>query len=275
MHEISDEQLMAYADGELADAESRLVETYLSEHPDGNRRLDVFIQTRNELRTVFSQPLYEPVPDRLLHAVLHAPMSTSGVKPRQTLAKSWNLSSFLETLWTPLRPVPLAAAFGVALTLGSVAGWTWHSMTARSDGAGQLVAVNGGRVIASGALQRSLETAQSGSTVALQAGGERLVMTPVATFERQGGGHCRQYELQPTVGQKTSGIGCRNSSGEWLLELQVVGGAVANASDRVVPAGRSSSPLLEGFVDRTIKGDVLGRADELDLIKQKWRLTSP
>ena len=69
MAKVSDEMLMAYADGELALTERSEVETAIVSNPDLRSRLSVFERTKNELSGLYDEPMKRPVPDRLVDAV--------------------------------------------------------------------------------------------------------------------------------------------------------------------------------------------------------------
>ncbi len=80
---ISDEQLMAYVDGEL-DADARAqIEAAMVSDAELARRVARQQRLREKLRAAFDEVLREPVPDRLLAAARNAPGAASRArKPR-------------------------------------------------------------------------------------------------------------------------------------------------------------------------------------------------
>ena len=65
---ISDETLMAYADGELDSAARASVEAAMQEDPEIGRRVARHRALREAMQGAFSTVLNEPVPDRLIQA---------------------------------------------------------------------------------------------------------------------------------------------------------------------------------------------------------------
>jgi anti-sigma factor RsiW len=79
----SDEQLSAFVDGELPEAECAQVEGWLQAHPDAAARVSQWAQDREALRGLFAAAADEAVPPALLAAVWRGP----GL-PRWALAAS-------------------------------------------------------------------------------------------------------------------------------------------------------------------------------------------
>lgn len=73
---VSDEMIMALADGELSPALARQVETAIRADAEMRRKYEMFRDVRALLVHAFDGIQDEPVPDRLRAAVLaHAPSS--------------------------------------------------------------------------------------------------------------------------------------------------------------------------------------------------------
>ena len=77
MANLSDETLMAFADGELAPGERARVEAALVADATGRARLEIFIVTGRSLADQFRKPLIEPVPRRLVDLVLDRSVETA------------------------------------------------------------------------------------------------------------------------------------------------------------------------------------------------------
>ena len=99
-HDISEADLQAYADGELAEDRRVAVAGWLAAHPDDAERIESYRRLADELRASYGGVLDEPVPERLRHAVR--------ALPARRLA------------W-----LGIWVALGVAL--GAVAGWQLHA----------------------------------------------------------------------------------------------------------------------------------------------------
>ena len=69
MSQISDEMIMAYADGELGDDDRRAVETYLAGNPAAAARLRAFEVSGRSLARLYDDAMRQPVPDRLIQSV--------------------------------------------------------------------------------------------------------------------------------------------------------------------------------------------------------------
>ncbi len=129
---ISDDILMAFADGELDEATRQMVEAAERDDPEVRRRIAAHRQLRARLQTAFAETLDEPVPERLLAAVRkpNSPVATvatvirladqraakSGVAPRKISIGGWPAFG------------SLAASILLGLGVG-YAVWAWSRRT--------------------------------------------------------------------------------------------------------------------------------------------------
>jgi anti-sigma factor RsiW len=67
INKISESELHAYIDGELAPARQREIEAHLASNPELTERLDAYRRHEDALRARFDSVVSETVPDRLLH----------------------------------------------------------------------------------------------------------------------------------------------------------------------------------------------------------------
>ena len=255
MKEISDELLMAYADGELSLDEHQRVDAYLAINADGQTRVDAFVKSGRVLAQLFDQPMREPVPARLLETVL-GPFELNNSNRASTIVPFpgrprplLNKMPFADLAW------PAVAACG--LIVAGAIGWSF-SLTPAQPTAGTM---------ASNDLQRVLEGTPSGTTQRLGT----IAVKPLLTFLSQTGSFCRQYDVEDSSGQKNTGIGCRQKTGDWRIELETASGSAGNSRGAIAPAGRPPSPAIDAAVDRLIKGDVLGPQEEASLITKRWK----
>ena len=125
---ISDEQVMAYVDGEL-DAQTRNeVERAMESDPEVARRVERQRELRNKLRAAFNDVLNEPVPDRLVSAARNAPVvSASEHRNVADLAEVRDRKAGLghaARRWS----WPEWSAIAASLVLGAfIAQLLWHS----------------------------------------------------------------------------------------------------------------------------------------------------
>lgn len=90
--EVSDDMLMALADGELHGADADRLRTLVQADPDLAARYAVFTRTRRLMQGAFPP---EPVPDRLIAAVLQGDTAQANVTPfrkRQWAAPGWGMA---------------------------------------------------------------------------------------------------------------------------------------------------------------------------------------
>jgi anti-sigma factor RsiW len=118
---ISDETLMAYADGELDAATRATVEAAMRENPEIGRRVAHHRALRDAMRGAFSAVLDEPVPERLIAAargrtgaakaaVVDLSIAREAARRKVTAAPRW-------------QPAAMAASLLLGLGLGFLA---WH-----------------------------------------------------------------------------------------------------------------------------------------------------
>ncbi len=274
MSEITDELLMAYADGELDGAEQRRIELYLANDPASAQRLAMFTQTGRDLGRLFDQPMREAIPERLLQTVL----GPSGQSATATMKLAPRQPGFLTALIEAFFPVHTgwqsAAAMTALVVVGGAAGWTLNNTHGNQSASSSLATLVDGALVAGRDIGRVLDGAPSKTVNAIGQQAAGITVTPSLSFQSVSGSYCRQYELSNMSGSLFSGVGCRTDSGEWRIEVHSQVSVAPRAEQKgIAPAGRRSSPVVESAVDRMIKGDALGSAAERALIDNKWRST--
>jgi hypothetical protein len=262
--QLTDETLMAYADGELDAVQRAEVETALAADPRLRERVNRFAATGKSLAKLFEKPFNEPVPPHIVGMIMHDQRL-----PQPRAGGVSVLGGFVNTV-KALFPTPAGSAifaWSVALLLGG-AGAVWY-VTQTTDAIEELVTLDQGEIFARGPLKHALETAPSGSLVALGSGKSALSMTAVLTFKNQQQAFCRQYGVTTPKGDY-AGVACRQTDGEWRIEVHTTAAPQSHSGDRVVPAGKAASSV-EDAVTKVIEGDALGSEDEQTLILKQWR----
>lgn len=257
---IPDERLMAYADGELAPAEREAVERALAADPALAARLRQHQALRTQLEQAFAAELNEPVPERLTRAVSSGPAPAKAAAPVVSLA-AHRLARGPDAAppaprggWTWAHWGGLAASLAFGVLVGRFSGPGAPGV----DGGGAL-AMQGSRLIASGALQAALD----GASAAAPASSSSTVAVQLSFVDRRNS-YCRTFS---TTGQ--AGLACREGDA-WALQLLVdAPRGPTDGAMRQAASGLPTTVLAE--VDRRIDGPVLDAAGERDAIARGWR----
>lgn len=246
---VSDETLMAYADGELDSHSAELLVQRLDGDAELRRRLDMFQSTRNAVRDAFGGVLDEPVPDRL-PAAIAARAASAEEQPRTV---------------TPFRrPAPKPEA------------GRWHGARGwRVAMAASLVGLLcGGIGYGLGSLSQPVEMAESGEPAGLAlpadildglASGERreiasgFAVEPVATFRDRNDRLCREVEMTPSGAAAMITIHCRTDD-RWTVRFAMETGG----GEGYQPA--SSLAALDGYLDAIGAGAPMSPEEEMSAL---------
>ncbi|MGV3770531.1 MAG: anti-sigma factor family protein [Sphingobium phenoxybenzoativorans] len=229
MSAVSEDMLVAYADGELDEVNRRRVERAIADDDALAERLAAHVALRERLSGHFAPVAQEAVPDRF-RALL---------EPQGAADNVVSLSDVREKgsgrLWTSWG---MGAAIAASLVLGLGLG---RSM----NGEAGPVGVSGGKMVAQGSLAKALDTqlasAQGGSDVRIG-----------LSFRAKDGGWCRSFE-----GAAVAGVACRDGGG-WRLE-QAVPGSGAAGDYRQASSGDAR---VSATVEALIAGDPADAAGE-------------
>ncbi len=270
---ITEEQIVAYVDGELADAEARRVAASIAADPALAASAEEYRGIREMLSGAYAPVAAEPVPARFLDTVaaaasnivrlpLKAFSKTADAQPRASFAK-----------WTmPIWAVPLAAT----LLVGFLAGQFWLGGGSFSptpaNPAGYVTAADGS-LVAQAHLASALNNQLSGSGMT---GGETPAAAVALTFRSRDGNLCRVFNLRDTGAAPMAGVACRGNA-VWrvtALAPMVTGGVTggpAMAGD-YQPAGAVALPAaVNAAIADSISGDPLGADQEAEALANGWR----
>ncbi|MEQ1652446.1 MAG: hypothetical protein ABL897_08160 [Hyphomicrobium sp.] len=275
MSEVSDELLMSYADGELTGEDHARVAAYLVQSAEGAQRLAVFAATGKKLSGLFDQPMQEPVPPRLIAAVMggvggrvaEVPMPRAdiirldaGRRVRPVLSRSnWMLAAACVTL--------VVAGAGVLSLLDQN----------RISPAGEFAVVRttDGKIIASEQLARALEATPTGAVAASDIDGSASSIEPVFTFATASKDFCRQYVIERADAPSFGGVACREGKHQWRVEAHAAFAAKQSGSSAIRPAGKAVPEEIDAAVNRLISGDVLSTDAEATLLSSGWTEQAP
>jgi hypothetical protein len=253
---ISDETLMAYADGELDAAEKAAVESAMREDPQIEKRLAQHRALRERVQTAYSAELSEAVPERLLTAARGA-ARTQGSKvvsleeARAAMKRNASRARPPRPQWRTAGTI--AASVIVGVTLG-------FFMWGRTDS--PLVRSAGGALVARGQLARALSeqlAAEQTRTSAVQIG---------LSFLAKSGDYCRTFAFSGAV--SPSGLACRHGE-EWQVQSLGQGPARAAGDPEYRTAGSAMSASILKVVEGQIAGEPLDQAAERAARQRGWK----
>jgi hypothetical protein len=207
---LSDEILMAFADGELDEPMAAAVAKAMSEDAGIAKRVLDFQQSRRLTRSAFSQAIALEVPPEL-HAAVSAQVrafeaangSVTEFRPRKTIAdeRVGRRSPFLR--------MALAASIGVlAVAAGYFAG--------QRHGSGETSLM---AQLEAPQVRDALGRIASGQEVELPAGRMRVI----STFRLANGSLCREFRLQAPSGAADA-VACRDSGWNVTFAAAKTGG---------------------------------------------------
>jgi hypothetical protein len=249
---ISDETLMAFADGELDGPARAAVELALRADPQLEKRVAEHRALRQRIETAYSAELSEPVPERLLSAAKRtADESGTNIVNLQDARNAMARAAALRPRKTWWRPVgSIAASLIIGLGLG-YAGWHQSSPLTRNAG---------GAMVASGqlaeALSHQLAADQSPASV-VQIG---------ISFLAKSGDYCRTFSLSGAV--SPAGVACHHGQ-EWQIQMLTQSGSGdTSAAFRTAASGLSGAILKS--VEEQIAGEPLDQLAESAARNKDW-----
>lgn len=247
---ISDETLMAFADGELDEATRRVVEQAVRQDPALAEKVRQHKALRSNVFNAFASTLGEEVPQRL-HAAARS-------------AKVVHLDSVRQLRTPPPAPVPEKprwswpewGAMAATLVVGVLAG-IMGTQGLRGDE--QLAGFDN----RNGALTAQGKLAQALSQQLASAAATNLDVKIGVSFVSKEGTYCRSFML-PT----TAGLACRNGS-EWRIPV-LTNGAMGPSGEYRQAGSALPAAVLEAIDDRIV-GQALDANAERAAQKQGWK----
>jgi hypothetical protein len=252
---ISDETLMAYADGELDAATRASVEAAMHDDPEIAKRVARHRALRETMQGAFAAVLQEPVPDRLIAAARGRTATPQTAAPQSTVA---DLSLARENArrkastgprW---QPAAMAASLLLGLGLGFLA---WH-------GSGGLMQPGpSGGLVANATLAEALSTQLSDD----RAPGR--VAVAGLSFRSKSGDYGRTFSLTGT--EASSGLACREGT-DWKIKALAQSPHTGANSSNFRTAASEESPAIRAAVESSIDGEPLDHAGEIAARQAGW-----
>ncbi|MGK7755329.1 MULTISPECIES: anti-sigma factor family protein [unclassified Roseovarius] len=228
--EVSDEMLMALADGELDGATADDLRARIEQDPDLAARYALFAETAASLRAAFAQGA---VPEHLVRAVRSTAITESQDRSGATVV--------------PMRrriAWPLALAASLAIGIGF--GWTLQD---RFAPAGAATLEHAAAALSDVPTGQTRDVAGLGPARAL------------ASFETDQG-LCRLISVQPVVSIPRRILACREAGG-WTVAVSVADGS----GDGFSPASDAATEMLDLYLDTIGAGQPLDAASEAKILK--------
>jgi hypothetical protein len=254
---LTDETLMAYADGEV-DAETRaVIESAMREDPEVRSRVERHRALREAVQGAFSSVLDEPVPDRLI-AAARGQGAVAGGKVVDLLRVRAAVRAPVETSLGSRRwqPAALAASLLMGLGLGYLASHNSNALVKSSSSGG---------LIASAALDEALSNQLSADRAA------GAVAATGISFRSKAGDYCRTFSLSGA--ELSSGLACREGNG-WKIKVLAQSSHPAGDLSNFRQAGSADSPAVRAAVEESIAGEPLDQAGEIAARRSGWAANS-
>ena len=238
------ERAMALVDGQLAPAEVPGLVQELGRNPALVAELQMYLTTSGRrICEPYGVKGDEPVPARLVEAVLQAPASAGRRTP-----SSRYVATLIGRLQGRTRVPAWSLVAGPALAAVLIAVAAWFVLPDRSQGS-----------LVEASLAAALERTQSGRDAAA------VAVRPVLSFKSRNATWCRQYEIRYGTRQVSHGLACRTSGGRWSVVSLTPPGPVG-----LMPAGSDARAAVDNLVTAMMGGQPLSNADEAAMIGKGW-----
>jgi len=255
---ITDEQLMAYADGELDAPMREVVEAALAADPDLVARLAEHEALRASVRRAFASELDEPVPARLREALKpepRAPAPVVSLASHRQAAAARSREAANEPGWSAwTRWGAWAASVAAAVFIGHA---YWPGGGASSP---EGFALQGdGRLLARGEVETALNTQTAGAKPL-----GASVAVPLSFVDRSGR-YCRSFTTAAHAG-----LACREEQ-DWAVQMLVQAAPSNGASEGARQAATALPSTLLAEIDQRIEGPALDANAEQQALQRGWR----
>lgn len=242
---LSDEILMAYADGELDAKTTRAVEAAIEADPEVAERVALFGDTARVLKQAAQARPEPPLPDALMAKIDKAfaqAKTASDARAEPVADVVVPLPRRRRIEW---QPMALAASITLAIGLGGglMLGRTSTPQAPATDFA----------VLSTPAVKAALNDLPSGENRQVAGG----VVRPIASFHDADGRLCREFEFDESARAHVA-VACHDDD-SWALRFAVIADV---ASDGYAPA--SSLDALEAYLGSIDAGAPLSVESEAD-----------
>ncbi|MBG6165220.1 hypothetical protein IWQ54_004910 [Labrenzia sp. EL_195] len=245
---MTDELIMAYADGQLPDAEAQEVEAAARTDAVIREKIDLYKETSHRLKAAAKD--IPPVPDALAQRVSSLLEADTA---ERNLGASDNVVAFAPKKWIRQWPAALAASITLAIGLG-----TGIAIGPSGTSAGK--PPFGIAALADPEISEALSNAESGSSIALGSG---ATLNLIASFVDADDELCREFDYEKATGPSIVSVAC-HSGGTWQPRIAIA--ANKEQSGDFAPA--SSLEALETWLLSSGLGEPLDIAGESRLLRE-------
>ena len=254
---ISDEMLMAYADGELDATAREAVESAMREDPQIVERVARHSALRRRVREAHSGVLSEEVPERLLSAAQGVASTERKVVNLQDASAPRDRNALrarrLQRQWRTAGAMAASVIVGVGVGF-FIWGRTASPLARGADGA----------LAARGRLAEALSSqlaAEQSRASSVQIG---------LSFVAKSGEYCRTFALSGAP--SLSGLACRRGE-EWQVQAVIQGSDEAAGASEYRTAGSTMPPMILELVEGQVAGEPLDQAGERAARQRGWKAT--
>jgi len=273
---ISDDILMAFADGELDREQSAAIEVAMQNDPSIAARVAQHQALRLQVQAAFAPILEEEIPAKLKKTLSQSdPVTTPEINQREKVVSLAELNLARKNRRDqsqtnaqdrldgnhPRRERDWRDWGGLAAML-VVGLWLGQSSLFNRDLPTTLVTANeNGQLIANGKLTTALDTQLSNE----HKGSEVQIGL---SFKSKDGQFCRSFSAK-----QSNGVACHQSQ-TWAIALMVDSASSSpdrRDNDAYRPAGSETSPVILDFIDQNIAGTSLNQAEEKAALLKAWK----
>jgi hypothetical protein len=253
---VSDETLMAYADGEVDEATRAIIEAAMRENPEVRRRIAEHRALREAMQGAFSAVLDEPVPQRLIDAARGQTAAPAGGRVVDLASARRAAAGRAPGRLRSWQPAAMAASVLVGVALGYV-GWHSAKPLVTTSSSGELLAGAG----LAEALSNQLSEDRSPGLAAITG----------LSFRAKTGDYCRTFSLSGS--HASSGLACHEGVG-WTIKVLAQSPTAASNSSNFRRAASADPPAVRAAVEESIDGEPLDRAGEIAARQGNWSASS-
>ena len=280
---ISEETLMAYADGELDQTSCVAVEQAMHDDPIIASKVQQHRDLRTSIFGAYAPVLEQAIPVRIQTAAQQLAAETKiDKKPvidlnaarlerelqRKTVADQQDSKAANKTANSPRWSWPEWGALAATLIVGVMVGHSEFIQSPLLGASGQQVAMLGkeGRLVAQGKLATALseQLADATSTQTTDKNALNSGVKIGVSFVSNDGAYCRSFAIDGS-----EGLACRAGS-EWNIPLILEQKDQQKTGD-YRQAGSGTSSVILDAIDQRISGQTLDSAAEQQAKKQGWK----
>lgn len=249
---LSDEILMAFADGELDEHVAAAVERAMLDDPSITGRVVDFLRSHRLTRSAFSREATFDVPPEL-RAAVYAQISAFETIGNQTVEPgSSEDSSSTQGMKRLLSSISLVAA-AAAIMIAAIGYIAWRQVMPSRNVSGMIARLGDPH------LQDVLNESASGQDVMLPAGRVRVI----STYRLANGSLCREFLIQASSG-KANAVACLDEG--WNVTF-----ALASAATNAAYVPSDGGDLVSAYLQKLGAGEPLVDSAETKALRDNIR----